>query len=46
VVELGESWKKLRRRANLLEDQQSQLTWTPEISQILELQPGSIYQLI
>jgi hypothetical protein len=29
VVELGESWKKLRRRTTLKEGQQSQLTWTP-----------------
>jgi hypothetical protein len=28
VVELGGSWKKLRRRATLSEDQQSQLTLT------------------
>jgi hypothetical protein len=27
VVELGKSWKKLRRRKTLEEDQQSQLTW-------------------
>jgi hypothetical protein len=32
VVELGKGWKKLRRRVTLKEDQQSQLTWTPEIS--------------
>ena len=32
VVELGKSWKKLRRRANLKEDQLSQLNWTPKIS--------------
>jgi hypothetical protein len=30
LVELGESWKKLRRRAAPWENQ---LTWTPEISQ-------------
>jgi hypothetical protein len=35
VVELGKIWKKLRRRATLKEDQQSQLTWTPKISQTL-----------
>jgi hypothetical protein len=46
VVELRESWKKLRRRATLEEDQQSQLTWTSEISQILDHQPGSIHQFI
>jgi hypothetical protein len=28
------------------EDQQSQLTWTPKISQTLNQQPGSIHQLI
>jgi hypothetical protein len=38
MVELGEIWKKLRRRATLQEDQQFQLTWTSEISQILEHQ--------
>ena len=29
VAELGKSWKKLRRRKILYEDQQSQLIWTP-----------------
>jgi hypothetical protein len=28
VVELGKGWKKVRRRATLEEDQESQLTWT------------------
>jgi hypothetical protein len=42
-VELGKCWKKLRRRVTLEEDQQSQLTWTSEISQALSLQPGSIH---
>jgi hypothetical protein len=46
VVELEESWKKLRKRASLYKDQQSQLTWTSEISQTLDHQPGSIHQLI
>jgi hypothetical protein len=46
VVELGKSWKKLRRRANLSEDQQSQLIRNPESSQTLDHQPGSIHQLI
>jgi hypothetical protein len=46
VVELGKGWKKLRRRMTLWEDQQSQLTWTPGISQTLSHQPGSIHQLI
>ena len=46
VVVLGESWKKLRRRATLQEDQQPQLPWTPNISQAQEHQPGSIHQLI
>jgi hypothetical protein len=41
-----EDWKKLRRRPNLWEEQQSQLNWTPEISQTLDHQPGSIEQLI
>jgi hypothetical protein len=35
VVELGNSWKKLRERVTLKEDQQSQLTWNPKISQTL-----------
>jgi hypothetical protein len=34
------------RRAILWEEQQSQLIWTPEISQTLDHQTGSIYQLI
>jgi hypothetical protein len=46
VIELGKSWKTLRRRMTLKEDQQSQLTWTPEISQTMDDQPGSIHQLI
>jgi hypothetical protein len=46
VIELAKSWKKLRRRVTLQEDQQSQLTCTLEISQILEHQPGNINQLI
>ena len=46
VVELGKRWKKLRRRATMCGDQQSQLTWTPEISRTLDHQPGSIHQLI
>jgi hypothetical protein len=45
VVELGESWKKLRRKATLYEDQQSLLTWTTKISQTLDHQSGSINQL-
>jgi hypothetical protein len=45
VVELGKSWKKLRRRATLKEDQQSQLTG-PEVSQTLVHQPRIIHQLI
>jgi hypothetical protein len=46
VTELGESWKKLRGRVTLYEDQQSQLIWTPEISQTLDHQSGNIHQLI
>jgi hypothetical protein len=41
VVEVGKTWKKLRRSTILSEDQQSQLTWIPEISQTLDHQPGS-----
>jgi hypothetical protein len=29
VFELGNGWKKLRRRVTLKEDQLSQLTWIP-----------------
>jgi hypothetical protein len=46
VVELGESLKKLWRSAAPWEDQQSQLTWTLEISQTQRYQPGSIHQLL
>jgi hypothetical protein len=46
VVELGKGWKKVRRRVTLEEDQQSQLTRTPESSQTLSHHSGSIYQLI
>jgi hypothetical protein len=46
VVELGKSWKKLKKRATLWEDQWSQLTWNPKISQTLHHQLGSIHQLI
>jgi hypothetical protein len=46
VVELGKGLKKLRRRAILKEDQQSQLIWTPKISQTLDHQTDSIQQLI
>jgi hypothetical protein len=46
VVELGKSWKKLRRRANLYENQQSQLIWTPKIYQSVDHQTDSIHQLI
>jgi hypothetical protein len=38
VVELEKGWKKLRRRVTPEEDQQSQLTWNPEISQTLSHQ--------
>jgi hypothetical protein len=41
VVELGKNWKKLTRKATLQEDQQSQLTWTSEISQTLSQQSAS-----
>ena len=44
VVELKESWKKLRQPCK--EDQQSQLTWTPKINQTLDHQPGNIHQLL
>jgi hypothetical protein len=46
VVELGKGWKELRRRVTLYKDQQSQLTWTLEISQTLRHQPGSIHYLV
>jgi hypothetical protein len=43
---IRECWKTLRRKAILLEDQQSQLIWSPEISQTLAHQPDNIHQLI
>jgi hypothetical protein len=46
VLELGKSWKKLRRRTTPQEDQQSQLTWTSGSSQRLSHQPGSIHGLV
>jgi hypothetical protein len=46
VVELQESWEKLRKRETLKKDPLSQLTSTPKIFQILKHQPGSIHQLI
>jgi hypothetical protein len=46
VVKLEKSWTKLRKRAILQEDKQSQLSWTPEISQTLDHQPDSIHQLM
>jgi hypothetical protein len=46
VVKLGKvEGKKLRRRAILKEYQESQLIWTPKISQTLDYQTDSIYQL-
>jgi hypothetical protein len=46
LVKLGKGRKKLRRRANPWKDQQSQLTWTPEVSLTLSHQPGMIQQMI
>ena len=46
VAELGKRWKKLKRMVAMKEDKQSQLTWIPKISHILDHQTGSIYQLI
>jgi hypothetical protein len=43
---IREGWKKLRRRAILKEEQQSQLIWTPKISQTLDHQTDCIHQLI
>jgi hypothetical protein len=42
VFALGKCWKKLRKGVTTEEDQQSQLTWIPEISQTLSQQPGSM----
>jgi hypothetical protein len=42
-------WEKLEEaeeKGNPITGQTSQLTWTPEISQTLDYQPGSIHQLI
>jgi hypothetical protein len=43
---IKEKLEEAERRVTLYEDQQSQLTWTPKISQTLSHQPGSIHQLI
>jgi hypothetical protein len=43
VIELGKSLKKLRRRIG---EPAVSTILDPQISQILELQPGSIHQLI
>jgi hypothetical protein len=45
VVELGKSWKKLRRRVDSVGGP-AVSTCTPEISQTLDHQPGSIHQPI
>ena len=45
VVELGRL-KEADKGVTLKEDQQSHLIWTPEISQTLDYQTGSIHQLI
>jgi hypothetical protein len=41
--DVGKGWKKLRRRTTPQEDHQSQLTWTPKISQKLSHQVDSIH---
>lgn len=41
VVELRKGWKKLKRLATPKEDQKSQLSQTPEISQTLSPQPAA-----
>ena len=46
LVELGKGWTKLWRRVTPWEDQQSQLTWTPKISQTLIHQPVLIHKLV
>jgi hypothetical protein len=46
MVEIGKGWKKLRKRQTLKEDQQCQFIWTPEVSQILDHQPGNIHKLL
>ena len=35
-----------RTRATQYEEQQSQLTWTPEISHTMSYQPGNIHRLV
>jgi hypothetical protein len=45
VVELEKDRKKLRGRVTLEKDHQSQIIWTPKISQTLDLQTGSIHHL-
>jgi hypothetical protein len=41
-----EKLKEAEEEGDPVEDQQSPLTWTSEISQTLDHQPGSIHQLI
>ena len=43
VVELEKNWKKLKKRMTPQVNQQSQLTQTPEISQTLSQNLGSIH---
>ena len=46
MVELGKDWKKMRKMTTPQENHHSQLTWTPEISQILSHQSGSIEERV
>jgi hypothetical protein len=46
VVELGKGWKKLRRRATLNEDQQSQSGPPRSLTHWTDHQTDSIHQLI
>jgi hypothetical protein len=46
VVELGKSWKKLRKRTALKGGPAVLINLDPKISQILNHQPGSKHKLI
>jgi hypothetical protein len=46
IEELGKGSKELKGKETLSEDQQSQLTWTPQSTQRLNHQPKSIHELV
>jgi hypothetical protein len=46
VVALGKRLEEAEEEGDPIGRSESQLTWTPEISQTLSHQPGSIHQLL